>query len=171
MTPAVPPAAAPPAARRAGRGRYWAGFAIGFALLALASCGGLAIAFGFDDLSLAQLRGNSAQAWVPPTLEPTPTVDPNAPAVVEEEPIDGRFAAGQTVFNVTASRVNVRRTPGHLGKEANDVLAQMDAGDPAEILGETAQADNLTWWRVAYQGNEGWVAEATASGVQILGAR
>ena len=56
-----------------------------------------------------------------------------------------------------------------MGKSSSDVLAQLRPGDALIIEGETAAVDNLTWWRVTYQGNEGWVAEATASGVDILG--
>jgi hypothetical protein len=45
----------------------------------------------------------------------------------------------------------------------------------AVVLGENQLADSLTWWQVRAtldngQEVEGWVAEATASGVQILGA-
>jgi hypothetical protein len=70
---------------------------------------------------------------------------------------------------MTGSRVNLRQTPGHVGKASSDVLTQLSPGDAVVILGETTSADNLAWWRVAYQGMEGWVAEATASGVEILG--
>lgn len=139
---------------------------VGFILIALLSIPALALALGLDWISIAEITGE-ASAWTPPTLVPTPTPDPGAPEI--SEPADGRFAQGETVRNVTGSRVNVRLTPGHLGKEASDVLAQLEPGESVVILGETAQANNLVWWRVAYQGIEGWVAEATASGVQILG--
>ena len=76
--------------------------------------------------------------------------------------------------NVTTSRVNLRRTPGYLGKPNDDVLAQTRPGESMQILGDNAQVDGLTWWRILYVADgrgavEGWVAEATASGVQILG--
>ncbi len=156
----------PSRARRSNRGRYWLGFVLGFTLLALVSCGGMAVAMGFNRLTLADLRGNGS-GWTPPTLIPTTTPPP--PGVVESDPTSGRFGAGQTVFNMTGSRVNLRQTPGHVGKPSGDVLAQLQPGDAVVILGESASADNLAWWRVAYQGIEGWVAEATASGVEILG--
>lgn len=166
--PPAPAPAAPPSRRpRQGRGRFWGGFLLGFVLLGLASGVALALALGFGDVSLADITGNGT-AWTPPTLAPTPTPEPGGPEVVEGGG-SGRFQSGETVLNMTNSRVNVRRTPGHLGKEASDILAQLEPGDAVQILGETAQADNLTWWRVAYRGVEGWVAEATASGVQILG--
>jgi len=152
--------------RTSNRGRYWLGFVLGFALIALVSCGGAALALGFNGETLAQLRSDAA-VWTPPTLIPTP-VAPEAGSTTSA-PVAGRFGAGQTVFNMTGSRVNLRQTPGHLGKPGGDVLAQLDPGAAVVILGDTAVADNLTWWRVSYRGAEGWVAEATASGVAILG--
>ncbi len=160
------PGGAPQSRVRNNRGRYWLGFVLGFALLALVSCGGMAVALGFNRVTLADLRGD-ASAWTPPTLVPTPPAA--EPGATTDAPVTGRFGAGQTIFNVTGSRVNLRQTPGHLGKPGGDVLAQLRPGDAVVILGETASADNLIWWRVAYQGTEGWVAESTASGVEILG--
>ena len=157
----------PTAARRSRRTLFWPGFALGFALLALASCSGLAIALGLTQLSLAEIQGNGT-VWTPPpyTLAPTPLP---AADVADGPAVSTRFAPEQIVRNLTNSRVNVRATPGHLGKSDGDVLAQLEPGGAMIILGETAPANNLTWWRVSYQGVEGWVAEATASGVQILG--
>lgn len=166
-----PPASAPPTytspVRQARRPSFWVGFALGFALLAIASCTALGIALGFDRISLSEIRGDG-NVWAPPTLMPTPEIDPQLAAGAESTTDSGRFAAGETLVNITGSRVNLRRTPGHLGKDASDVLAQLEPGAAVVLLGENTQANNLTWWRVAYQGHEGWVAEATASGVQIL---
>ena len=85
-----------------------------------------------------------------------------------------RFAVDQRVRNLTNSRVNLRSTPGYLSKTASDVIGTLQPGDRVTILGEQQAADNLTWWRVRAtltdgRTIDGWVAEATASGVQILG--
>lgn len=176
ITPRPLPATAPPptstgrpaARRRPDRSRFWLGFALGFVLLSIGSCGSMALALGFGNLRLSDLRGRG-ESWTPPTLEPTPTIDPAAPPVAAADAAGGRFAVGQTVRNVTGSRVNVRSTPGHLGKETSDVLDQIAPGEAVIIQGESVAQDNLVWWRVSFQGVEGWVAEATASGVQILG--
>jgi hypothetical protein len=142
---------------------------IGFALLTIGSCSVAWFGLGFNELTLAQLRGNEA-GWVVPTLIPTATP---APIAQSDDPsfiaVGGRFTAGETVRNVTASRVNLRRSPGHLGKGGDDILGQLAAGDAVVIHGESTIVDNLTWWRVTWQGQDGWIAEATASGVQILG--
>lgn len=163
------------------RTRLWfvLGFAIGFGLLSMASCGGLAVALGFGGFSLADFQ-NSGAVWTPAPAELQPLViDANAlnagsasSSTSPTSPTSSttpRFGADQVVRNVTNSRVNVRRTPGHLGKPASDVLLQLQAGDSVLLSGEYEVADNLTWWQVQVRGVTGWVAEATASGVQILG--
>jgi hypothetical protein len=162
-----PPLLSPGAANKPSKAPFWIGFVLGFALLALASCGGVAFSLGLGGLTLNDLR-RDASSWTPPTLAPTPEFSaPSTPA--PGGVTDGRFSAGQTVRNVTNSQVNLRATPGHLGKPAGDVLALLKPGNTVVIQGDASQADNLIWWRVRANGIEGWVAEATASGVQILG--
>ena len=97
----------------------------------------------------------------------------SAPLLAPVAGVSDRFAAGVSVHNVTNSRVNVRTTPGYLGKPASDIVGQVDPGAAMTVLGDSQSADNLVWWRIRYQDPtgaalEGWVAEATASGVQIL---
>lgn len=84
------------------------------------------------------------------------------------------MALGVQARNITNSRVNIRQTPGHLGKSDSDILAQMQPGDTVTIIGGPTVADNLVWWQIQYTSSdgrslEGWAAEATGSGVQILG--
>ena len=163
----------PPAAtRRARRALFWPGFALGFALLALASCSGIAIALGLNQLSLAEIQGNGA-VWTPPPYTPAPTPLPAAD-VADVPAVSTRFAPQQVVRNLTNSRVNVRAMPGYLSKPDGDVIGVLAPGGAAIILGESQLADNLVWWRVRAtfadgRTIDGWVAEATASGVQILG--
>ncbi len=152
------------------RTNFWPGFALGFALLALTSCGGIAAALGFTRLTLADLQGGDP-AWSPPPITPTAVVTPLPAAALAA--VSARFSAGQTVRNGTNSRVNIRATPGYLGKPPTDVVGQLASGDTLVVLGESALADNLIWWRIRFVAPdgvavEGWVAEATASGVQIL---
>jgi hypothetical protein len=132
------------------------------------------MATGVSRINLAGLQNNGV-AWSPPPVTATPVVQEAAPdesGVVLEEG-GGAFLAGEQVRNVTSSRVNLRAVPGYLGKPDGDVIAQVLPGEWLEILGGRASADNLTWWLVRYTPPgggpvEGWVAEATASGVQIL---
>lgn len=153
------------------RSYFWLGFALGFSLLTVISCGGVGISLGINRLNLVELRGARA-TWTPPPY--TPTSVPQPAANEDNSMSSTRFAPEQTVRNLTNSRVNVRVTPGYLSKPAGDVLGVVAPGATLLILGENQIADNLTWWRVRatlVDGRvvEGWVAEATASGVQILG--
>ncbi|GIV76362.1 SH3 domain-containing protein [Litorilinea aerophila] len=167
--PAMNPLPDPAPKRR--RSWFWPGFLAGFLLLSLLSCGGLAMAMGIDTLDLAELQAGQA-AWTPPAVTPTPV-----PAVQADSTpgmaTGGTFQIGDRVRNVTTSRVNIRQVPGYLGKPEGDILAQAMPGDEVEILGGRAVADGLVWWRVRYVTGDGrvidgWMAEATASGVQIL---
>ena len=86
----------------------------------------------------------------------------------------GTFLIGDSVRNITSSRVNIRQEPGYLSKSADDIIGQVFPGEAVVILEGPATADNLSWWRIRYTNSggmaiDGWMAEATASGVQILG--
>jgi hypothetical protein len=108
-------------------------------------------------------------------ITPTPALAAGEPGAEEGAPdasSSTRFAGGQTVRNLTNSRVNIRMSPGYLGKSASDVIGQIEPGETLQILGDPTVADDLTWWRIEAGNGQpvvGWVAEATSSGVQILG--
>jgi hypothetical protein len=170
--PSIPPVSPQPPAprRRQIRSLFWPGFAAGFLLLSLLSCGGLAMTLGLNRIDLTNLQ-QGGPAWTPqpatPTTEGVQTAqtEPNATTVQGT----GAFNAGETVRNITNSPVNVRQTPGYLGKLPNDVITVIKPGDTVEIISGPNPGDKLNWWHIRYKGAEGWVAEATASGVQILG--
>lgn len=162
-----------PKPRRRLRNLFWPGFLAGFLLLSIASCGGMVLATGINRIDLADLQ-NDGQVWTPPQVTPTPVVTPapaNEPVVGES---GGAFTLGQQLFNVTSSQVNIRALPGYLSKPAGDIIGQVPPGAVVEIIGGRAFADGLTWWFIRYTAPDGaaidgWIAEATASGVQILG--
>ncbi len=140
-------------------------------MLASVSCGGLFVALGLSELSFSDLQVGAPE-WTPPPIIPTPV---EVTTVDQVAPIEGTagFAVGSAVRNATNSRVNIRRAPGYLSKPSDDVLAQLQPGDRMVILEGVAVADGLNWWRIRTTGGntlpvEGWVAEATASGVKIL---
>ncbi len=154
---------------------FWPAFTVTLLVWLLASCGGMAVFIGLDELSLSDLQA-VGPIWTPPPL-PTEAILADEPAeqvarAAGEGGEVARFQPGAQAANITSSRVNIRREPGHLGKPADDVLAQMQPGETVEILGWPRSADNLVWWPIRYTGEaglvEGWVAESTASGVQIL---
>jgi murein DD-endopeptidase MepM/ murein hydrolase activator NlpD len=84
----------------------------------------------------------------------------------------GKFSAGEVVF--AHSFVNLRRTPGYVGKTSDDILVEIPYGQPATVDHSTPQdVDNLIWWRVAYTGADGqsftgWTAESASNGTQLL---
>lgn len=157
------------------RSYFWLAFAISFAILTAASCGGVAMMIGLSPSALAELQ-SSGPVWTPP---PTPTAlpaDMTAPAVApsaeDGSGQPGRLQPGGQARNAASSLVNIRRAPGYLGKEEDDIVAQMAPGTIVAILAPPQIADQLTWWPIRYDSPngpiEGWVAESTASGVLIL---
>lgn len=152
---------------------FWPAFVIAFLLWTLASCGGVAALIGLDEFRLTDFQP-SDPVWTPPPLATAVVAVDAPPAAEAETPAEPtRFQPGGRAQNATNSRVNIRRNPGYLGQAAEDILAQMNPGESVEILGWPRNADNLIWWPIRYQSAdgatiEGWVAESTASGVQIL---
>jgi hypothetical protein len=166
----VPP---PPPTQRSRRlpSLFWPGFVAGFMLLSVLSCGGLAVATGLNRIDLEDIQGNGV-VWTPPAVQPTATPDLSAPTPASVP--EGAFSLGAMARNITNSRVNIRQTPGHLGKTPDDIVGQVEPGATLQIIAGPAPMDNLTWWLIRYNAPdgrsiEGWVAEATQSGVQILG--
>jgi hypothetical protein len=169
--PALEPASKPKARRRL-RSLFWPGFIVGFLLLSIASCGGMVLATGINRIDLSDLQ-NDGQVWAPPEVTATPEVTPAAAAPIVGE-AGGAFTAGQQLFNITSSQVNIRAAPGYLSKPAGDILGQVPPDGMVEVIGGRNFADGLTWWYIRYNAPDGvsidgWIAEATASGVQILG--
>lgn len=156
------------------RSLYWPGFILGMLLMTGLSCTGLAMVLGLNELTLLDLQASGEPIWTPPP--PTPTSDApvaEAPRSLAESDAFS-FRPGETVRNVTASRVNIRRSPGHQGKPGDDVIAQAQPGDQVVVVAGPQEADGLLWWRVQYRTSagadvEGWMAEATGSGVTIMG--
>ncbi|RIK40701.1 MAG: hypothetical protein DCC57_19375 [Chloroflexi bacterium] len=173
-TPPPPPSGRTrPAKKRGLRSLFWPGFVAGFMLLAGMSCGGVVVATGVSRLNLSDLQDTGA-AWTPPPVTATPVAAEQAPSTDGAPDSGGLYQAGDVVRNITSSNVNIRASAGYLSKPDGDIVGQVRPGEALQILGERAVADNLTWWRIRYQPAsggvvEGWVAEATASGVQILG--
>jgi hypothetical protein len=160
-----------PVSRR--RSLFLPGFALGFLLLTAITCAGSLFAAGLDTGSIADLRGRAAVAWTPPPpLIIAPVQEPSAPAETEQSG-DFAFRTGDRPRNITSSLVNVRAVPGYLGKPPQDIVAQAVPGQVVEILDGPQVADGLIWWYVRLSTPsgeaEGWMAEATGSGVQILG--
>lgn len=168
-----------PARPKRRRSFFLPAFLLSFLLWSLVSCGGVAAMVGLGDLRLSNFQPSPPLWTPPPPATPVPALTDSQdggeqPATPEQPPAQARFQPGVVVRNVTNSRVNIRQSPGHLGKPGSDIIAQIEPGQTVEILGWPRNADNLAWWPIRYSGAgspvDGWVAEATAAGVQILAA-
>lgn len=171
----VPPSMAPTknSPQQPSRLPFWAGFALSFLLLTIASLGILLLSTGANRFDLASLQGNDS-AWTPPEIMSTPAVDPAQAGAVTASSAGGDYGTGVTLRNVTNTNVRIRQTPGNLSKPEGDVIAGIPAGGRVEVIDGPTSVDGLTWWLVRYtNGNgqvvEGWSAEVTSSGLRILG--
>ncbi len=173
MMRAPAPTPGPARTRRRLRSLFWPGFVVGFLLLTIASCGGMVLATGINRIDLSDLQSDG-RAWTPPQVTATPV---DAPVSVDAPVIGkpgGAFSLGQRLTNITNSQVNIRAVPGYLSKPTGDVIGQVPPSGVVEVIGGRSAADGLTWWFIRYTAPDGaaidgWIAEATASGVQILG--
>lgn len=91
--------------------------------------------------------------------------------VVDEDSggdVSNPFKVGDNVRTTTV--VRMRRSPGHLGKPATDVITDLPANSALTVLGGPRLADGLTWWqlRVTSSGLEGWMAERSPTGEALL---
>jgi hypothetical protein len=130
---------------------------------------------GVGNLDITDFQQNGL-AWTPPPVTPTTNISETTTTGSggTANTDVGLFMSGDTVRNVTSSRVNIRQEPGYLGRPAEDIIGQAFPGEVMEILEGPTTVDNLSWWRIRYTNSgglaiDGWMAEATASGVQILG--
>jgi hypothetical protein len=65
--------------------------------------------------------------------------------------------------------VNLRKSPGYVNKnDEKDVVREISCGEYVKLLGENEFRDDLNWWKINWNGYEGWVADHTGKGKQIL---
>ncbi|HRJ43003.1 MAG TPA: peptidoglycan DD-metalloendopeptidase family protein, partial [Caldilineaceae bacterium] len=88
-----------------------------------------------------------------------------------ETPAPATYAVGAPVTNISPYEVNVRRSPGYVGKPEGDVAAVVPSKALLRLAEGPRQADGLSWWRVTGVENpaiEGWMAEVSPIGVRLL---
>jgi LysM repeat protein len=70
---------------------------------------------------------------------------------------------------VVTTRLNVRQSPGYLGKAAGDVVAELPQGTVVTIAQGPTLRDRSAWWAVTVAGViRGWAAEWSTSGARLL---
>ncbi len=103
--------------------------------------------------------------------------DPRAVSAPRPEPVlppqpltPADFKRGETL--ITATVVNLRRTPGVAGKPADDVVAQLPKESRVTLSDGPRTVDNLVWWQVSGELNglrvEGWSAQSVAANAPLL---
>ncbi len=126
------------------------------------------------NIGAAPNRSWTPQPTITPTFTPIPTATPTQPAaelppeLPTPAPGNWTFRPGDMAVNVNNGPVNLRRTPGYRNKPASDRITLIPAGAKVSILSGPAQADGLIWWYVAWNNQQGWMAENRASGAALL---
>jgi murein DD-endopeptidase MepM/ murein hydrolase activator NlpD len=115
--------------------------------------------------------GSQSDGWLAQTLADGAPLIAARPKQNPPPTITGKFKQGDRLVVNQAARL--RRTPGYLGKPADDEVAILSSGAQATVIGGAIAKDNLVWWQVttapnASQTVNGWVAEAAANGEMIL---
>ncbi|MBX3011631.1 MAG: peptidoglycan DD-metalloendopeptidase family protein [Caldilineaceae bacterium] len=114
----------------------------------------------------AQALAQVDPTWRPPKEKEKVVVTP--PVVL---PKPTKFTNGQTVF--AQEWLNVRKSPGHLGKDGSDLLGLLSPGMSATIQGDAVARDGLTWWPIQTVVTTGapvtgWAAAANAQVVLLV---
>ncbi|MEZ4736796.1 MAG: NBR1-Ig-like domain-containing protein [Caldilineaceae bacterium] len=102
-----------------------------------------------------------------------PEVQPEVQPIEAPGPASGPWTPGQTVF--AQDWLNVRKSPGHVGKLGNDVLGLLAPGTSATIRENAVPKDGLIWWPIhATLANgatvDGWAAAANANTILLATA-
>ncbi len=133
-----------------------------------------------DDLQWWRVRfvdagGRSFDGWAAEAssrgVDYLVTSPPSAPA--PSGPLPTRtFEVGNVIVNAYTDPLNVRRSPGYVGKDNSDIVAKLPRNAPMVIIEGPRQIDDLQWWRiagaVANAGVDGWVAEIGPKGQRFL---
>ena len=69
---------------------------------------------------------------------------------------------------ITLTTARLRKSPGYVGKGADDILANVPDDQILALTGNESQADGLQWKEVITQGLTGWVAQWGPNGAIIL---
>ncbi|MCC6628083.1 MAG: SH3 domain-containing protein [Chloroflexi bacterium] len=100
--------------------------------------------------TVAPTAAPTARPTIAPTAPPTGTTAPAGTAA----PVSVRPGAAAVVDTGSTDGLRLRREPGSAGV----VLRSIRNGERVTVLDGPREVGGLTWWRVLYAGDEGWVA-------------
>jgi hypothetical protein len=111
-----------------------------------------------------------------PVVTPLPPVGASPPVLgtqpIPDPPIGCQpgIAVGTTA-NVIYPQVRMRWSPGYVGKnDATDSKKYMMTGDKVRVIGGPEMKDGLCWWLIEFKGEQGWTADHSREGRQLLSA-
>lgn len=98
---------------------------------------------------------------------------PAPPAIEPPQPSPPRYTFTPGDRFRTTTLVRLRRSPGHLGKGPEDIVADIAPAIEGVIVAGPSEKDGLIWWQVQIVARDGaifagWMAEATADGEVLL---
>jgi hypothetical protein len=105
-----------------------------------------------------------------PLPDPTdiPTIHPTSTSPANFEPTVSASNKTYAIISGEVIDVFLRKTPGYRNKKKSDIITKIPSGAKVEILEGPVTEDGLNWWRVSWNGYEGWVADHTGKGREIL---
>lgn len=106
--------------------------------------------------------------WQPITPTPTPATSPTPTVTPTPTPTPEGIYVGGKARVVSGVNVNMRRTPGYRNKPADDIIVAVPPNSVVDVIGGPEEKDGLRWWQVRWQGKEGWMAEFSSRGTQLL---
>ena len=118
---------------------------------------------------VAEADSNGAtilSAGAPAVAAPAPTPVPSTAQIKT-------YSVADMVVNISGDIVNLRNSPGYVGKPASDVISQLPDQAALVVKEGPRDADGLVWWKVSgsvpgASRVEGWLAEAAPNGVRLM---
>jgi WD40 repeat protein len=150
--------------------------------------GDSSLAFSPDEKWLALGSGTMIKVWeistgreisqlitsVPAANTSQPSLSNNSTLVPSETPSVVPTSKSQAISLAQIScadveEVNLRKSAGYINKDdKKDVVREIPCGENVELLGENEYVDDFTWWKVNWNGYDGWIADHTEKGKIIL---
>lgn len=125
---------------------------------AATSSGGGSSGFGGGTSASSGGGSSSGGATSTPTAEPEITTTPTTTPVKEESTAVAKPTASATAVIKTKNAANTREGPSTVGYNRIFTIPRL-APVPILEIREENRAQHYNWFRVQYQGNEGWIRE------------
>jgi len=103
-------------------------------------------------------------------VQPPPAIQGAIPPGTAIVPCQPQIGVGRPAYVIYPS-VHMRRSPGYVDKiDAQDAVHFLELDDKINVKGGPEMRDGLCWWYVEHQGHQGWTADHSRDGRQLLAA-